>query len=81
MGASMLRRTAVGALLLVAAGAGYLAFWPVPAEPRAWSAPQAVGYVGAYAPNTRPAVRNRIDLGEDLGPEPIAIGPGVRREG
>jgi len=40
------------ALALVAAIA-YLALAPVPVEPVAWEAPQAPGYVGPHAPNSR----------------------------
>ena len=55
--------------------AAYLCAWPVPAEPRSWIAPTAPGYVGAYAPNSRLANLRTIDIGTDIGPEHIAIGP------
>jgi sugar lactone lactonase YvrE len=65
--------TALG--LLVAAAMGYLCFWPVPAEPRAWLAPVPPGLVGAHAPNTRLSGLHLIDIGDEFGPEHLAIGP------
>lgn len=64
-----------GAALTVAAVACYLALWPVPAEPVAWQAPAAPGYVGAHAANTRLAGLQKIDIGGETGPEHMAIGP------
>ena len=64
---------AVGLVLLAAAA--YLFAWPVPAEPRAWTAPTAPGYVGAHAPNTRLAGLRTIELGGEFGPEHMVIGP------
>ncbi|MGE0717331.1 MAG: SMP-30/gluconolactonase/LRE family protein [Alphaproteobacteria bacterium] len=59
----------------LAAVAAYLCFWPVPAEPVAWPAPTPPGFTGAYAPNTRLAGLRTIDIGNEIGPEHIAIGP------
>lgn len=58
----------------VLAGAAYLAWWPVPIEPVAWSAPAAPGYQGVYAPNQRLAGLRMIDLKGEIGPEHIALG-------
>lgn len=72
---STARRVAVavgGALVCVVF---YLLFWPVPADPRAWSAPTATGYVGAHAVNTKLAGLRMIDIGNESGPEHILIGP------
>lgn len=60
-----------GAILVVAA---YLAAWPVPIQPVAWSAPAAPGYQGVHAPNQRLAQLNMIDLKGEVGPEHIAFG-------
>lgn len=57
---------------------GYLAFWPIPAEPVAWPAPTPPGYTGAHALNTRLANLHTIDIGSEFGPEHIAIGPDNR---
>src|SRR5262245_22926224 len=72
---SIVRKIAVGAGLVVAAGVGYLSFWPVAAKPVSWSAPTPPGYVGAHAPNTRLSNLRTIALGSEFGPEHIAIGP------
>ena len=53
----------------------YLCLWPVPAEPISWTAQTPPGYTGAHAPNTRLASLHRIDIGNEFGPEHIAIGP------
>lgn len=60
-----------GAVLAVAA---YLAWWPVPIQPVAWSAPAAPGYQGVHAPNQRLAGLQMIDLKGEVGPEHIAFG-------
>ena len=60
-----------GAILVVAA---YLAAWPVPIQPVAWTAPAAPGYQGVHAPNQRLAQLNIIDLKGEVGPEHIAFG-------
>jgi sugar lactone lactonase YvrE len=53
----------------------YLCFWPVPAEPQAWPAPTPPGFTGAFAPNTRLSELRRIEIGNEVGPEHIAVGP------
>ena len=50
----------------------YLAFWPVPARPVAWSSPPDLGHVGAHATNQKLAGLQQIALGEgQQGPEHI----------
>ncbi|MDF2116988.1 SMP-30/gluconolactonase/LRE family protein [Roseiarcaceae bacterium H3SJ34-1] len=71
----MLRRAIIvltGLILLVA---GYLALWPVPASPVAWSASKAPGFEGPFAPNQRLAGLRMIPIGKEYGPEHIALGP------
>lgn len=63
--------TAATVTILVA----YLALWPVPVRPLAWSAPEAPGYVGVHAVNARLAGLSTIDLGGEEGPEHVALGP------
>lgn len=53
----------------------YLCAWPVPIDPRAWTAPAAQGYVGAHARNSRLARLHTVDVGEEYGPEHLAMGP------
>ncbi|WP_255591026.1 MULTISPECIES: SMP-30/gluconolactonase/LRE family protein [unclassified Acidovorax] len=74
MAKKLMRRlgwSAAGAVLVLAA---YLAWWPVPIRPVAWSAPPAPGYQGVHAPNTRLAQLQVIDLHGEVGPEHIAVG-------
>ena len=68
------RAASVVALLLLAALA-YLLFWPVPIAPVSWAAPEPPGFTGPFAANTRLAGLNMIPLGDDFGPEHIALGP------
>lgn len=50
----------------------YLLFWPIPAQPVAWTAPHDMGYTGAHAPNTRLAGLTQWPLGPNqVGPEHI----------
>ncbi|WP_299702780.1 SMP-30/gluconolactonase/LRE family protein [uncultured Tateyamaria sp.] len=53
----------------------YLALWPVPVEPVAWSAPEDAGYVGAFAANNRLTALEFIDLDGRSGPEDADVGP------
>ena len=71
---SFARRPASSCSLL-AGLAAYLCLWPVPAEPVAWQAQTPPGFTGAFAPNTRLAGLRMIDIGGEVGPEHIAIGP------
>ncbi len=75
MSASTLRRLACVVGLVLAGVVVYLCFWPVPAEPVSWLAPAPPGYSGAHAPNSRLAGLRTIDIGDEFGPEHIAIGP------
>ncbi len=70
-----MRTTRTKALLLALALLGYLALWPVPVEPVAWSAPTAPGYAGAHAANDGLRDVQHIGLDGETGPEYIAIGP------
>jgi sugar lactone lactonase YvrE len=75
MSSSVLLRFGVVVGLMSLAATAYLCFWPVPAEPIAWRASTPPGYTGAFAPNTRLAGLRSIDIGQEVGPEHIAIGP------
>src|SRR6201999_213051 len=72
---AIVRRVIGTAGLLLAGAAAYLCFWPVPIEPVSWPAPTPPGFTGPYALNTRLSGLRAIDLGGDVGPEHIAIGP------
>lgn len=62
-------------VVLVAALAAYLAFWPVPIEPVAWEAPAATGYTGPHAANDRLGAVQAVSVAPEVGPEHIAFGP------
>jgi sugar lactone lactonase YvrE len=72
----ILRKIAGLVVLVLAGAAAYFCFWPVPAQPVAWAAQTPPGFTGAFAPNTRLAGLRTIDLGNEVGPEHIAMGPG-----
>ena len=61
--------------IMIVVALAYLLFWPVPVDPVAWQAPENKGYVGDFSPNSKLAALTRIDIGEDEGPEDVAIGP------
>ena len=63
--------TIVILLLLLTA---YLTLWPVPIKPVSWNASVQPGYTGAHAVNTKLADLKMISLGNEEGPEHIAIG-------
>lgn len=54
---------------------GYMAFWPVPVDPKAWEAPESPGYTGFFAPNNRLQALEFLGLAGRSGPEDVAIGP------
>jgi len=68
------RAIAILALLLV----GYLALWPVPIRPYAWTPGPDPGQTGPYVPNDDLARADLIPVGvgaDDVAPETIARGP------
>ena len=74
MASTWAKRVGWGVGGAVVAVAAYLAAWPVPIQPVAWTAPAAPGYQGVHAPNQRLAQLNLIDLKGEVGPEHIAFG-------
>ena len=72
---SIFRKIAVTIPLVLAGAVAYFCFWPIPAEPVSWSVQAPPGFTGAFAPNTRLAGLRIIDLGNEVGPEHIAMGP------
>jgi sugar lactone lactonase YvrE len=52
----------------------YVALWPVPIKPEVWLVAASRGYTDAHAVNTRLANLQKIDIGQDTGPEHLAIG-------
>ena len=60
MASTWAKRVGWGVGGVVVAVAAYLAAWPVPIQPVAWTAPVAPGYQGVHAPNQRLARLNII---------------------
>lgn len=75
MPVSSLTRFSLMALAPVVATTAYLALWPVPVSPVSWQAPPPPGYQGPHTVNTRLAGLRTISIGQEVGPEHIAIGP------
>jgi sugar lactone lactonase YvrE len=51
----------------------YLLVWPVPVKPVAWQAPVAPDYVGRFARNDRLKSLEMLAIGDNHGPETIAL--------
>lgn len=62
-------------VLLLAALAAYLAFWPVPIAPVAWQTSPSPGYSGPHAANERLSAVQVISVAPEIGPEHIDFGP------
>ena len=58
--------------LIIAALLAYLVAWPVDIDPQKWDAPKDKGHVGDFAPNTRLADLELLDIGDIHGPEDVA---------
>jgi len=63
--------TALGLILIIVVV--YLLVWPVPVTPVAWQAPAAPGYVGPFARNDRLRALEMLPIGDNHGPETIAL--------
>ncbi len=68
-----MKTIALAVAAILAALVLYLAFWPVPIDPVAWTPPAAPALAGPYAPNRRLAAVEWIGRGVALGPESTAI--------
>ena len=72
-----MKKAILAACALLPIMALYLGFAPVPIDPVEWDAPEDAGYVGDFAPNTDLAELERIPLGENSGPEDVAVLDGM----
>lgn len=70
-----MRRWLLAAGALLAGLLGYLALWPVPADPVAWQAPTFAGYAGPHAANQRLSAVQVVSVAPGIGPEHIDVGP------
>lgn len=66
---------ALGILAALLTLGAYLSLWPVPVQPVAWKAPPAPGYAGVHAVNHWLGNLTLIPLGQEAGPEHVALGP------
>ncbi|MCP4687334.1 MAG: strictosidine synthase family protein [Desulfobacterales bacterium] len=69
----MLKRILWLATCIVLVLAIYLLFWPTPLEPAAWSAPPNPGCSGPFAANERLKAIRILSIGDNHGPEDVAI--------
>ena len=69
----MARKVLWALLILIAATLLYLLLWPVPVDPVAWQAPASPGYTGPFAPNHRLTGLETFPLGDNIGPESVAL--------
>jgi len=60
-------------LVLFVAVICYFVVWPVPVDPVSWNAPTSVGYTGKFAPNNRLKGLQTFGIGNNRGPEDIAL--------
>ena len=68
-----LRRLLLALVTLIAIVIAYLAFWPVPIAPVAWTPPVPPELTGKYQQNSLLSTTERISLGEGFAPEGLAI--------
>src|SRR5574341_2527276 len=69
----MLKRIVTALVVVVAALVLYVLLWPVPIEPVAWTAPPNPGYTGPFAPNDRLKALETLPVGDNHGPEAVAL--------
>ncbi len=60
-------------IVILAILLAYLLLWPVVVDPQAWNAPDDKGYTGDFAPNTKLAKLKFHDIGDEHGPEDVAV--------
>jgi len=68
-----LRRLVLALVALIAIAIAYLAFWPVPILPVAWTPPVPPELTGKYQQNSLLSTTERISLGEGFAPEGLAV--------
>ena len=60
-------------IVIIIAAVLYFVSWPVPIEPVAWKAPPNSGYSGPFAQNERLRGIQPLPIGDNYGPEDIAL--------
>ena len=69
----MLKKTLYTIGFIIIAIALYLTLWPVAIDPVAWQSPHNPGYTGVFARNERLKGVEMLPIGENHGPEDVAI--------
>jgi sugar lactone lactonase YvrE len=70
---STMNRGLLTTLVLLVTVIAFLLTWPVPIDPVAWQAPPNPGYTGVFAPNERLAGVEMLPIGDNHGPEAVAL--------
>ncbi len=68
-----IRRLLLVLVTLIALAIAYLALWPVPVSPVAWTPPAPPALTGEYQQNSLLSTTERLSLGEGFAPEGVAI--------
>ena len=69
----MFKRILWSLLVIIIVIVIYFVAWPVPIDPVAWEAPTNPGYSGPFAPNERLKGIQVLPIGDNHGPEDIAL--------
>lgn len=69
----MLKRILWSLLLIIIVIVIYFVAWPVPIDPLAWEVPTNPGYSGPFVPNERLKGIQVLPIGDNHGPEDIAL--------
>ncbi len=69
----MIKKIVLICIMIIAALILYFIAWPVPIDPVAWEAPPNPGYTGPFAPNERLKGIEVFSIGDNKGPEDIAL--------
>lgn len=69
----MIKKIVFVLVMIIAVIVLYFIFWPVSIEPVAWEAPPNPGYTGDFAPNERLKGIEVFSIGDNKGPEDIAL--------
>jgi len=69
----MIKKILLVFVIIIVAIVLYFVAWPVPIDPVAWEAPPNPGYTGPFAPNERLKGIEVFSIGDNKGPEDIAL--------
>ncbi|TRZ47909.1 SMP-30/gluconolactonase/LRE family protein [bacterium] len=69
----MLKKGLFAILIILVLIVLYFIAWPIPIDPAAWKAPPNLGYTGAFAKNELLKAIEFLKIGNNYGPEDVAI--------